>query len=81
MSGAWTELLAAINGREPAALMPGVRDPNYPCEMFAPGVPSGTDCETDGHYLCRECVHAPPHRVTDDAVRALAGALRERMER
>jgi len=33
---------------------PGIRDPEAPCEAFAPGEPSG-DCLTDGHYLCDEC--------------------------
>jgi len=36
--------------------MPGVRDPEYPCEAFNPGEPAGTECETDGHYICDECI-------------------------
>jgi hypothetical protein len=35
---------------------PGVRDPDAPCSEFEPGDPDGR-CETDGHYMCRECVH------------------------
>jgi hypothetical protein len=35
---------------------PGVRDPDAPCTEFEPGEPAGR-CETDGHYMCRECVH------------------------
>lgn len=31
-----------------------VRDPEAPCEAFEKGKPKG-DCETDGHYMCREC--------------------------
>jgi len=27
--------------------------------MFSEGTPAGT-CNTDGHYLCRECSHAIP---------------------
>lgn len=35
----------------------GVRDPENPCAMFAPGEPSpGQGCQGDGHYLCRKCV-------------------------
>lgn len=37
----------------------GVRDTEHPCTMFTEGTPAGT-CNTDGHYLCRECVHAVP---------------------
>jgi hypothetical protein len=35
---------------------PGVRDPDAPCAEFEPGEPAGR-CDTDGHYMCRECVH------------------------
>jgi hypothetical protein len=45
----------------------GVRDPDAPCAGFDPGVPTGTDCQTDGHHLCRECARAPardPHDET-----------------
>lgn len=34
---------------------PGLRDRDAPCFDFEPGAPAG-DCETDGHYLCDECV-------------------------
>lgn len=27
-----------------------------PSEDFDPGEPSG-ECDGDGHYLCRECIH------------------------
>lgn len=37
---------------------PGVRDPEAPCEEFAPGEPdTGSKCDTDGHYLCMKCRH------------------------
>ena len=57
---AWAQLEALVNGR---SLMgtPGVRDPDAACEAFDPaGEPfeeaSGDGrCDTDGHYLCREC--------------------------
>jgi hypothetical protein len=37
------------------------RDPDAPCpsDAFEPGAPSG-DCDTDGHYMCSECVHCRP---------------------
>jgi hypothetical protein len=41
--------------------LPGVRDVDAPCADFTPGTSPGTlrigDCDTDGHYLCEECVH------------------------
>ena len=48
---------------------PGVRDVDAPCDVFEPvGAPyqysKGTgECDTDGHYLCRECVHISLHEV------------------
>ena len=35
---------------------PGLRDRDAPCDGFEPGTPNG-DCDTDGHYLCDECIH------------------------
>jgi len=37
------------------------RDPEAPCpsRAFEPGEPAG-DCDTDGHYMCAECVHCRP---------------------
>lgn len=37
----------------------GIRDPENPCFEFEPGdeVSSWADCETDGHYICKECIH------------------------
>lgn len=42
------------------------RDVDYPCpsRAFEPGSPQGT-CETDGHYMCRECVHADPRAIAE----------------
>jgi hypothetical protein len=34
----------------------GIRDPDAPCASFRTGTPEG-DCETDGHYVCDDCVH------------------------
>jgi len=33
---------------------PGVRDTLNPCDYFKYGTASG-DCESDGHYMCKEC--------------------------
>jgi hypothetical protein len=51
---AWRELVANVNdstffGQD------GVRDPDAPCTAFHNGKPAGL-CETDGHYLCDECM-------------------------
>jgi hypothetical protein len=46
-------LVHEVNGRQTMG-MPGVRDPENPCEAFRTGRPDG-DCGTDGHYLCDEC--------------------------
>lgn len=37
---------------------PGLRDPDYPCTMYDPSSsePEG-ECQTDGHYMCKECRH------------------------
>ena len=34
----------------------GVRDPEYPCHEFKRGIPDGL-CDSDGHYLCNECIY------------------------
>jgi hypothetical protein len=44
----------------------GIRDVDAPCDGFEPGTPAGTYCGTDGHYLCRECVHAPEQDPYDE---------------
>ena len=59
---AWDDLHRALNELPPRFGAAGVRDPDYPCSAFDPlddGVkPDGRgDCESDGHYLCRECSH------------------------
>jgi len=42
------------------------RDVDYPCPSrdFEPGEPRG-DCDTDGHYMCRECVHASRRAIAE----------------
>jgi hypothetical protein len=44
----------------------GVRDPEFRCEEFEPGKPSGSECFGDGHYLCQECIHLVPEKVEDE---------------
>jgi len=59
-------LLAAAPPAEtqPRFGAPGVRDPEFPCDQFDPGMPEiGNTCETDGHYLCQECGR---RRLPDD---------------
>lgn len=58
---AWRSLVASLGGRIPDGT-DGIRDVDAPCEAFKPaGAPyeraKGTgSCETDGHYICVECV-------------------------
>ncbi len=55
----WAILEAEVNGQCIVG-MPGVRDPEHPCDVFDP-LPEGEhpdgrgDCLSDGHYMCREC--------------------------
>lgn len=45
--------------------VPGNRDPDHPCESYAPRprqFGDWDDCLTDGHYLCRECCHRDTER-------------------
>jgi hypothetical protein len=40
--------------------VPGNRDPEQPCTAYSPRpyeLGDWNDCESDGHYLCRECAH------------------------
>jgi hypothetical protein len=51
---------AAIPDEQMPTGIPGNRDPEHPCEAFAPRPKNSADwggCESDGHYLCRECAH------------------------
>lgn len=53
----WSWMVAELNGKIVFG-MPGVRDPDHPCEAFDPGEPSlGGGCEGDSHYMCLECKH------------------------
>lgn len=53
---AWRILELEVNGKAYVGQR-GVRDPEFPCEGFEPGKPTISGrCETDGHYVCDECV-------------------------
>jgi hypothetical protein len=48
-------------GKIPTGI-PFHRDPDNICEFYAPGkrfatIPSTNNCQSDGHYLCKECIH------------------------
>ena len=43
----------------------GVRDPDFICREFEPGTPGPGACESDGHYLCAECVHYVGDKTPD----------------
>ena len=57
----WVGLMSELNGRIPDGTA-GIRDIDAPCDAFMPvGAPyeysKGTgDCDTDGHYICLECI-------------------------
>lgn len=43
--------------------IPGMRDPQHKCTMYAPRPPIAEDwksCQGDGHYLCAECAYFKP---------------------
>lgn len=45
----------------------GVRDPDFPCDLFDPGPRKlSGDCGGDGHYLCNECSLFEPEPERDD---------------
>jgi len=54
---------------------PGLRDRKNPCFEFLPGKSCG-DCETDGHYLCGECLHRNPDGAPDFFATRLSRTLR-----
>jgi hypothetical protein len=62
---AWRLLEAEVNGRQVVG-MPGVRDPEHPCEEYVPTedadllglwitAEGSGSCDSDGHYLCGGC--------------------------
>jgi hypothetical protein len=53
----WAALVSEINGGRICDGEPGIRDVDAPCEEFEPGEPGRGDCQTDGHYMCSECIH------------------------
>lgn len=68
----WLALFAyrrwAIKGQPKPAGVPGNRDPSHPCDYYSPRprlLSDFSDCQGDGHYLCRECCHLD-NRVNKD---------------
>lgn len=56
---------ARPESRKPVGI-PGNRDPDQPCESYAPrprGIGDWRDCQGDGHYLCAGCAHFRPEDV------------------
>ena len=80
----WAELEAAVNGRTTVGQI-GVRDPESPCESYRPrpgarpfahvseaDVGPWNKCETDGHYMCVECLE-----ISIEALRGREDRCRE----
>lgn len=70
----WRTLVAFVNEGSGSRIpdgTPGIRDVDAPCEAFEPaGEPwvraaGNGDCDTDGHYICRECVHISRNAVEE----------------
>ena len=58
---AWEVLRRSVNGEHGYEGTPGVRSPEYPCELFdGRGYDGSGDCHSDGHYLCTECSQLSP---------------------
>ncbi len=54
--------------------VPTVRSMADPCPAYAPRKSRSGDwqnCETDGHYLCRECCHRRLEEPVPDALKLL----------
>jgi hypothetical protein len=65
--------VTAVTARELVRMRIGIdrpdrpeRDEDAPCPSreFEPGHPAGR-CDTDGHYMCTECVHASVQALAD----------------
>lgn len=56
----WEILRCMANGLPPPD-MRGVRDFDFPCEGYAPdGYDGRGQCQSDGHYMCKECRELSP---------------------
>lgn len=45
--------------------LPGMRDPDNRCHVYEPRKKHERDfgdCQSDGHYLCKECAHLSAER-------------------
>lgn len=55
-------------GKRPMGV-PAHRDPEFPCETYAPRSPhrrgEWKDCLGDGHFLCEECAHKGPTETAE----------------
>lgn len=63
----WSLARLRRSGKLPAGL-PGHRDPDNRCDVYTPkrvkdAFSHFRDCQGDGHYLCKGCVHRAPEVV------------------
>lgn len=88
----WIALFAyrrwATEGEPKPVGIPGNRDPESPCDVYAPRPRRWNDfadCQGDGHFLCKECCHLdrrPPEEgpATQEEIRdylkSVGGRLR-----
>jgi len=64
------KLRKVIRFAEPVGA-PNIRDPEGICDGFEPigtvyGKDCQGDCETDGHYMCAQCVHREPFKSLEE---------------
>lgn len=58
---AWEALYRHVNGLPAPFGTVGVRDPDFHCEFYdAQGYDGKGDCQSDGHYECKNCSHLSP---------------------
>jgi len=79
--GPFEDLYRSVNMLPPRLGTVGVRDPDYPCDMFdGHGYDGHGRCRSDGHYLCTECSELSPdaERFTDYGASGRLDRLRAR---
>lgn len=57
---AYRQLCKGEPSRRPPVGLPLMRDPDHRCNAYEPRprqLGDWRDCESDGHYLCKECCH------------------------
>lgn len=68
----WRKYMRSLKHTPHPVGIPYERDPDARCEFYEPFRPAPgqkwyfTDCETDGHYLCKKCIH----NVANDRLQA-----------